>query len=242
MNLIVVIGNNCAKYYLFNGEQIVLHSRRANYSYGIMEEWNREFGIDKAIVSSVIDLDAGYREAFASLGCPVLWFNSTTPVPLTIDYDTPETLGSDRLAAATGAWHEAPQRNMLVIDCGSAITIDFVDRNGHYRGGNIAPGIKMRLQALHNYTSRLPLVEKEGELPLLGHNTETAIRSGVIRGICHEIDGYIDEFKENYGDVLVFLTGGDEKSLKNNIKSRIFADKYLVAKGLNRILRDYYNE
>lgn len=242
MNLIVDIGNNSAKYYLFNGEQIVLHSRRANDSYGIMEEWNREFGIDKAIVSSVIDLDAGCREAFASLGCPVLCFNSTTPVPLTIDYDTPETLGSDRLAAATGAWHEAPQRNMLVIDCGSAITIDFVDRNGHYRGGNIAPGIKMRLQALHNYTSRLPLVEKEGELPLLGHNTETAIRSGVIRGICHEIDGYIDEFKENYGDVLVFLTGGDEKSLKNNIKSRIFADKYLVAKGLNRILRDYYNE
>lgn len=242
LNLIVDIGNNSAKYYLFNGNQIVLHSRRANDSYGIVDEWHKEFGIDKIIVSSVVDLGQECKEAFAAPGCPVLWFGSGTPVPLTVDYDTPGTLGSDRLAAATGAWCEAPGRNMLVIDCGSAITIDFVDRNGHYRGGNIAPGIKMRLLALHDYTSRLPLVEKEGELPVLGHNTETAIRSGVIKGICHEIDGYIDEFKEIYGDVLVFLTGGDEKTLKNNIKSRIFADKYLVAKGLNRILQDYYNE
>ena len=242
LNLIVDIGNNSTKYYLFNGNQIVLHSRRENGSHGILGEWYKEFGIDKVIVSSVVDLDTEYKDAFNSLGCPVLWFNNSTPVPLIVDYGTPGTLGSDRLAAATGAWYEAPERNMLVIDCGTAITIDFVDRNGHFRGGNIAPGIKMRLLALHDYTSRLPLVEKEGELPTLGHNTETAIRSGVIRGVCHEIEGYIDEFKEKYGDVLVFLTGGDEKTLKNNIKSRIFADKYLVAKGLNRILQDYNNE
>ena len=242
MNLIVDIGNNSAKYYLFNGEQIVLHSRRSNGEYEILGEWDCTYGIDRAIVSSVTGIDAGLKSAFASLGCPVVWFNSETPQPLAIDYDTPHTLGSDRLAAAVGAWCEAPKRNMLVIDCGSAITTDFVDRNGHFRGGNIAPGIKMRLRALHDYTSRLPLVEKEGEIPAVGHDTETAIRSGVIRGICHEIDGYIDEFKEKYGDVLVFLTGGDEKTLTNCIKNRIFADKYLVAKGLNRILQDYHNE
>lgn len=242
MNLIVDIGNNSAKYYLFNGEQIVLHSRRANGTYGILDEWNKEFGIEKIIVSSVIDLKDDAKECFKAIGCPLLWFGCGTPTPLKIDYRTPHTLGSDRLAAATGAWCEAPEHNMLIIDCGSAITIDFVDKNGNYKGGNIAPGIKMRLMALHDYTDRLPLIEKDGEIPTLGHDTESAIRSGVIRGICHEIDGYIDEFKEKYGDVLVFLTGGDEKSLKNNIKSRIFADKYLVAKGLNRILQDYYNE
>jgi type III pantothenate kinase len=118
------------------------------------------------------------------------------------------------------------------------MTVDFVDRNGHYLGGNIAPGIRMRLKALHEFTARLPLIEKEGETPAIGHDTETAIRSGVTNGICHEIEGYINFFKEKYGDVLVFLTGGDEKTLKNRIKSCIFADKYLVAKGLNRILLD----
>lgn len=242
LNLIVDIGNNSSKYYLFNGEQIVLHSRRNNGTFGILSEWNKDFGINKVIVSSVIDLDDTSKKEFENLGCPLLWFNSDTPTPLSIGYSTPQTLGSDRLAAATGAWNEAPGHDMLVIDCGSAITVDFIDRHGHYHGGNIAPGIKMRLMALHDYTSRLPLIEKEGETPALGYDTETAIRSGVIRGICHEIDGYITEYREKYGNVLVFLTGGDEKSLKNNIKSSIFADKYLVAKGLNCILQDYYNE
>ena len=76
---------------------------------------------------------------------------------------------------------------------------------------------------------------------MLGKDTETAIRSGVIRGICHEIDGYINEFSQRFGEVYVFLTGGDENSLKNSIKNRIFADKFLVAKGLNSILNEYDN-
>ena len=118
----------------------------------------------------------------------------------------------------------------------------FVSKDGKYNGGNIAPGIKMRLKALHEYTSRLPMVDKEGDTPTIGYDTETAIRSGVINGICHEIEGYINEFKQKYCDVLVFLTGGDEKPLKNRIKNCIFADKYLVAKGLNRILTDYGNK
>ena len=242
LNLIIDIGNNSSKYYLFNGNQIILHSRRENGSYGILKAWSKDFGIEKAIVSSVIGLDDTVKKEFEVLGCPVIWFGSNTPTPLTIKYRTPGTLGSDRLAAAVGAWDKAPEHNLLVIDSGSAITFDFVDRNGNYHGGNIAPGIRMRLKALHDYTACLPTVDKEGDTPSIGYDTETAIRSGVIRGICHEIEGYIGEFKEKYGDVFVFLTGGDEKTLINHIKSRIFADKYLVAKGLNRILQDYTNE
>ena len=239
MNLIADIGNNSAKFFLFNGEQILLHTRRCDASYGIISEWNEQFGIDKIIVSTVVDLTELQKEQFHAIGCPVIWFNNETSSPLKIDYATPQTLGSDRIAAAVGAWNEQPGNNMLVIDAGSAITIDFVDRQGTYKGGNIAPGVKMRLKALHEFTGRLPMVEKEGDTPAFGHNTETAIRSGVIKGICHEIDGYINEIREKYGNVLVFLTGGDEKTLKNSIKNRIFADKYLVAKGLNRILLDY---
>ena len=96
MNLIVDIGNNSSKYYLFNGKQLVLHSRRNNGTSGILSEWNKEFEIEKVIVSSVIDLDDAARKEFGILGCPVLWFNSETPTPLSIDYSTPHTLGSDR--------------------------------------------------------------------------------------------------------------------------------------------------
>ena len=238
MNLIIDIGNNSAKFFLFKGEQLILHTRKSNSSFDVIDEWNRLYNIEKAIISSVIVETPELSEAISGLQCPVVRFSNSMPLPLEINYRTPHTLGSDRIAAAVGAWNEAPGRNMLVIDAGSAITIDFVGKDGKYNGGNIAPGIKMRLKALHEYTSRLPMVEKDGDTPTMGYDTETAIRSGVINGICHEIEGYINEFKQKYCDVLVFLTGGDEKPLKNRIKSCIFADKYLVAKGLNRILLD----
>lgn len=242
LNLIIDIGNNSAKFFLFKGEQLILHTRKSNSSFDVIDEWNRLYNIEKAIISSVIVETPELSEAISGLQCPVVRFSNSMPLPLEINYRTPHTLGSDRIAAAVGAWNEAPGRNMLVIDAGSAITIDFVGKDGKYNGGNIAPGIKMRLKALHEYTSRLPMVEKDGDTPTMGYDTETAIRSGVINGICHEIEGYINEFKQKYCDVLVFLTGGDEKPLKNRIKSCIFADKYLVAKGLNRILLDYGNE
>lgn len=242
MNLIIDIGNNSAKFFLFNGEQLVLHTRRANTSFEIIDEWNRQFDIEKVIISSVIAERESLTAEISRLECPVIRFSNSTRIPLSIKYRTPDTLGSDRLAAAVGAWNEAPGHNLLVIDAGSAITVDFIDKEGYYHGGNIAPGIKMRLKALHEFTDRLPMVDKEGDTPAIGYDTETAIRSGVINGICHEINGYINEFKEKYCEVFVFLTGGDEKPLKNRIKSCIFADKYLVAKGLNRILLDYGNE
>ena len=242
LNLIIDIGNNSAKFFLFKGEQLILHTRKSNSSFDVIGEWNRLYDIEKAIISSVIADTPKLSEAISGLQCPVVRFSNSMSLPLEICYRTPHTLGSDRIAAAVGAWNEAPGRNMLVIDAGSAITIDFVGKDGKYNGGNIAPGIKMRLKALHEYTSRLPMIEKEGDIPTIGYDTETAIRSGVINGICHEIEGYINEFKQKYCDVLVFLTGGDEKPLKNRIKSCIFADKYLVAKGLNRILLDYGNE
>ncbi len=242
MNLIIDIGNNSAKFFLFQGEQIILHTRKENSSFDVIDEWNRLYDIDKVIVSSVITESQSLLDEISKLQCPVIRFDKSTPLPLEVNYRTPGTLGSDRIAAAVGAWGEAPGRNILVIDAGSAITIDFVGKDGKYNGGNIAPGIKMRLRALHEYTDRLPMVEKEGDIPTIGYDTETAIRSGVINGVCHEIEGYINEFKQKYCDVLVFLTGGDEKPLKNRIKSCIFADKYLVAKGLNRILNDYGNK
>ena len=242
MNLIIDIGNNSAKFFLFKGEQIILHTRKSNSSFEILDEWSRLYDIEKAIISSVVEEGPELLSAISKLQCPVVRFNNSMQLPLEIKYKTPDTLGSDRVAAAVGAWNETPRRNILVIDAGTAITVDFISKDGKYNGGNIAPGIKMRFRALHEFTNRLPIVDKEGEIPSIGYDTETAIRSGVINGICHEIDGYINEFKQKFCDVLVFLTGGDEKPLKNRIKNCIFADKYLVAKGLNRILRDYDNK
>ena len=241
MNFVADIGNNSAKFFLFKDEQMLLHTRKSDGNFDILEEWAKEFTVKRIIISSVIEMNEEQINMFKVFGCPIVWFNNSTPCPLKIKYGTPDTLGPDRIAAAVGAWGEAPGRNILVIDAGSAITYDIVDNKGNFLGGNIAPGIKMRLRSLHEFTDRLPMVVKDGDIPFIGYDTETAIRSGVITGICHEIEGYIRAAREKFGEVFVFLTGGDGISLKNNIKSSIFADKFLVAKGLNRILLKYDN-
>lgn len=103
-------------------------------------------------------------------------------------------------------------------------------------GGNIAPGLHARLRAIGDYFPRLPHVEAEGDTPELGYDTETAIRAGAIKGMKHEIEGYIAAFRKKYADLLVFLTGGDDFLFDNTAKSRIFADHFIVPRGLNHIL------
>jgi type III pantothenate kinase len=141
----------------------------------------------------------------------------------------------DRVAAAVGAAAQAPGKNLLVIDIGTAITTDFVTADGIYRGGNISPGPELRFRALHQFTEKLPLVEAEGDVPPLGYDTQTAIRAGVIGGTVRELDSLIDEYRQKHG-VLTFLTGGWAFYFESKLKSPIFADGNLVLQGLNEIL------
>lgn len=195
--------------------------------------------IDKVIISSVIGIPNKIKSQLSQLACDYVCFDTRMPLPVNILYKTPHTLGADRIAAVIGAQEEMPQKDILVIDAGTAITYDFLDAKGNYHGGNISPGINMRFAALNEHTEKLPLVSTAGDIPKLGYDTKTAIRSGVINGVIYEIEGYISYIKEKYPDVLVFLTGGDEKTLINNLKNRIFANKFLVLKGLNRILSNH---
>ena len=96
----------------------------------------------------------------------------------------------------------------------------------------------MRLKSLHHFTAKLPLVSPKGDVPGMGYDTHTAIRSGVLRGMKYEIEGYIRSMRAKYPNLMVFLTGGDEINFDAGIKSIVFSDKYIVPRGLNRIL-DY---
>lgn len=149
-----------------------------------------------------------------------------------LDYRTPQTLGADRLAAVLGARCLQPTGHLLVIDAGTCITFDVLLADGHYVGGNISPGVDMRLAAMHAHTSRLPHVDARGELPLLGFDTPTALRSGVLRGITFEIEGYVRRLREEYGPITTFLTGGNRSDFPVSAESCTFADEYLVARGL----------
>lgn len=163
-----------------------------------------------------------------------------TPVPLRNAYHTPQSLGMDRLAAAVGAWSLNPGHDMLVIDAGTAVTFDFVRADGTYMGGNIAPGVELRLKSLHEHTGALPIVSRIGQVPPFGYDTETALRSGAVHGIANEIQGYVTELEAEYPSVLIFLTGGDAETFAFKSKNGTFAVTNLVLKGLDCICK--YNE
>lgn len=162
--------------------------------------------------------------------------NSQTDLPIMNAYFSPESLGPDRLALAVAIAGMYPGKNNLVISAGTAITYNFVHQNRAFRGGSIAPGMDMRFKALHEFTDKLPLVSEQGEQLLLGYDTETSIRSGVIFGLCAEIDGMINFYKEQYSEINVVLTGGNASVFASKLKNRIFADSQLLLKGLNSIL------
>jgi len=166
-----------------------------------------------------------------------LLLSSKTPLPIRNSYKTPQTLGLDRIAAAVGAWSLQPGKTLLVIDMGTAITYDLVREDGVYLGGNIAPGIHMRLKALNQFTDQLPLVEPESGFLQIGNDTQTAIRGGVMQGIIYEADGYFSDLQRKYSNLFAFLTGGDLFYFDGRLKNSIFACKNLVLIGLNRILQ-----
>lgn len=236
VNLIIDIGNTLAKLVAFDGDEPMEEIKTSNDTLEDLPAFAGKYPFKRGIVGSVYGITAEAGRKLDGLGFPLLRLNADTPIPIRNDYRTPDTLGSDRLAAAVGAQAQYPGRDILIVDAGTCLTFEFIDREGHYKGGCISPGLQMRLKALRAFTARLPLVDSDGDIPDVGYDTATSIRSGVILGMKSEIEGRIEYFRKKHPDLLVFLTGGDKFSFDSKIKSLIFADKYIVPRGLNRIL------
>lgn len=196
-----------------------------------------EYAINACILSSVILENETLIELLKSKSKKLIILSQSTRIPIKNNYKTPETLGKDRIAAVVGASYLKPDTDILVIDAGTAITYDFITAKKVYKGGNIAPGLNLRLRSLHEFTQKLPLVEASINSPLLGNSTETALISGALYGIVFEIDGYINTLKIKYPQLSIFLTGGSTFYFDNKLKSPIFVEKNLVLIGLNRILQ-----
>lgn len=241
MKLIIDIGNTVAKLVAFDGDEPIEEIRTSNDSLSALGAFAAKYAFTHGIVGTVKELTAEAEELLRNLHIPILHFSHETPVPITNRYRSPKTLGADRLAAAVGARSLKPGKDLLIIDAGTCITYEVIDAKGNYWGGNIAPGMQMRLRALNEFTAKLPLVSAEGNVPGMGYDTETAIRSGVLRGMKYEIEGYIRSMRSKYPKLLVFLTGGDKINFDATIKSIIFADKFIVPRGLNKIL-DYNHD
>lgn len=159
-----------------------------------------------------------------------------TPLPIRIVYSTPETLGRDRIASACGASALQPGKNCLVVDAGTCMTTDILLATGVYLGGNIAPGLMMRLKAMHEYTAKLPLAEPGWPELEIGDSTLHALQNGAGLGMVMEIEGLLRRAKNAFGDVLIVMTGGDADFLAARLENQIFVSPELVMQGLFQIL------
>lgn len=162
-------------------------------------------------------------------------FTTSLKLPLKIAYETPETLGVDRLCNAIAAWDKT-QKAALVIDMGTCIKYDFVSADATYEGGAISPGIAMRYKAMHTFTGKLPLIDDMEPAPATGKNTFDAMRSGVMNAVRFELEGFIAEYRKMVPELTIFLTGGDAEYFANGLKNDIFADENLTLKGLQLTL------
>lgn len=168
---------------------------------------------------------------------PTIVLDHQTPLPLKINYQSPATLGVDRIAAATGSTVLFKGGNNLVIDIGTCITYDMVDSDSVYHGGGISPGVDMRLKAMHKFTSGLPLVAVKGMPELIGKTTRECMLSGVIHGTVAELEGIILRYRQFFEQLNIIICGGGAIFFESKIKDDIFAVPNLVLVGLNHILR-----
>jgi type III pantothenate kinase len=236
LNLIIEQGNTATKAAVCNGRAIVNSSVYKNYNISGLFSWIKQYPLENGIFSTVSTLDHSLIAYLTGELKYFLFLDEQTELPVSVRYQTPATLGKDRVAAAVGAHFLHPETNVLVIDAGTAITYDVVEASGVYIGGNISPGMTTRFRALSQFTERLPLVQETDDIPLLGSSTETAIQAGVVNGIVYEMDSYINELRIKYPDLFVFLTGGHSFYFERRLKNSIFAAINLVLIGLNRIL------
>lgn len=244
MNLCLDIGNSQLKmgYYQEQGELkelLIVPS----WQDAILESRLISWGIKRAIISSVKAKDEQLMQVLQKhLGEEVYILSTDLRLPIVIDYATPTSLGNDRLAVAVAAATLYPQQNVLVVDAGTCITYDFVTAEGHYLGGSILPGIDMRFRAMHEFTAQLPQVERTTLTNFIGNTTNTSLQTGVLYGVLHELEGFVAQYRQQFGAIVVLVTGGSLPHFESQLKNKIFAQPYLVLDGLNAILHYQHNK
>lgn len=237
MNLAIDIGNTVIKIAIFSNNEIVFKRIFEKIQVPDIEFILEDFPeTNKAILSSVSHTSKDIIDFFNKRFGFFFELNHLLNYPFKINYKTPETLGNDRIAAIAAANYLFPQKNVLVIDIGTAVTYDLLTENNEYIGGNISPGLKLRYRSLHEHTDKLPLLNISEEEILLGNSTNSAITAGVQNGLLFEIENYISKLSRSFKNLKIILTGGDSFLFEKKIKSTIFVHSNLVLTGLNRIL------
>jgi type III pantothenate kinase len=236
-NLAIDMGNTLTKVGVFKESHLVVTHTFSQFPLEKIIELSTNHQVKNIIFSSVAQAMDEEEKSVLEEQFNFFELTASTPLPIKNLYRTPETLGKDRLAAVVGAYGMFPQSFCLVVDAGTCTTYDFVRQDGAYLGGNIAPGLRMRLKAMHRFTARLPEADLKEELKdWVGRDTIDALQNGAQVGALLEVEGYIAYAASQFGVVNVIFTGGHADFFAKHLKRKIFVNQNLVLEGLNKIL------
>ena len=235
MILAVDVGNTRIKAAVFEGTTLLetFFFLKTELEKSIQNILYKYKYVSQLVVSSVSDIE---KQAFSSFedSVNIHFVSHKDSFPFVNCYETPKTLGIDRMLLAAGATLQFPNQSRLVIDAGTCTTYDFIDENDNYLGGAISPGLRLRYEALHNYTAKLPLLTLENPEHFIAKSTSESIHSGVVNGLVCEIDGFINQYKAQYSNFIIILTGGDAEFLAKRLKNTIFANSNFLLESLNQ--------
>lgn len=239
MNICIDIGNTNAKLGFFSKNEL-LEVKQNVADRGIIKII-KEHNPAQVIIASVRKGIGNIVDRSSKIS-NTLVLNHMTPIPFTSLYNTPQTLGVDRIAGVVGSGFLHKNKNCLIIDMGTCITYDFIDKSGSYHGGGISPGVEMKLKAMHKFTSKLPVVAAKDQPDLIGKTTKECMLSGAVNGTIAELEGIIDRYRQFFNDLTIIFCGGDAIFFESKIKDHIFAVPNLVLIGLNQILSFNLND
>ena len=235
MNLAIDLGNTALKWAVFEDKNLIF---RGKFDYSNLKEdlsSLEKYQISSVAFSTVVQIPDDVKNFFGQYNF-VLSINQNAAVPIKNSYETPQTLGLDRLMNAVAADYLFKNNNVLVIDCGTCLKIDFVSLDNGFEGGAIAPGLAMRYKSLNQFTHQLPLLEPHRFNDLTGKSTEDSIHNGIMSGMAYEIIGAVEAYSEKYPDLKLIITGGDYHCFQDIIeKKAIFAEPDLTLIGINLI-------
>ncbi len=236
MILTIDVGNTNVKVAVFKQFNLVdkFVFQKNNFQNNFQIIFKKHPNHNRAVLSSVSMLDEK-DSVWLKNQIEVIEITADSVFPFKNEYVTPSTLGIDRRVLASGAVLQYPNQNVLIIDAGTCITYDFITNKKEYLGGAISPGLRLRYHTLHDYTAKLPLLENNLPDNFIGNSTDQSIHSGVVNGLCYEIEGFISEFSVKNEQFTIILTGGDAIFLANRLKNTIFADENFLLKSLHQL-------
>ena len=237
-DLVIDIGNTRIKIAMFVNDKLVEVLSFSNQSAKEISGLIEKSGARRGILSAVTHVEPALK-SLLSERMELLEVSKATKLPITIGYNSPETLGTDRIANAVAAAKFYAKSDVLIIDFGTCIKYDLVNADGIFCGGAIAPGVTMRFESMHRMTGKLPLISdwESSNVSWPGKSTRESMIAGVMLGIEGEMAQYIERAANDYDSLMIISTGGDFSFFEKAYKNIIFAHPYLTLEGLHEILK-----